>query len=1379
MKRELANRLSSMTPEEIRTLLKKNPKKSSDNAYENLKMKRNDREEYPLSSTQERTWFLCQLNPDSPINNNAFAIKIKTISPSKPELFEQALKILADRHEILRTSFHSNDGIPYQKIHKRVDFKVEYLDLRSLSGQIKIQKITEEAVCQGHKIIDLASCPLLNFKILQIQTNEYVYLITPHHIISDGWSNAIFSRELLLIYTSLESNKTLNLPTQDYQYIDYVNWEKKWLKSGKYQEYLNYWKKQLENTETLNLPKDFQSPKIMSNNGAIESIVLNDNLVKQIKDFSKQRSINLFSTFLSIFNILLYKYSGQTNLTIGIPMANHNKKEFQNVMGMFLNTLPIKIEINEDLTFIEYLEQVKNISQGAFLHQELPFDKLIAELNPKRDLNKHPLFQVMFVFQNIPSLYKLNGIDMIPLKIDYKMSKFDIDFWVEEADNKMMLTLKYLTDIFKKSTMKRFFNHLQILMEEVVSNPNKRIYDLNYISSSEKEFLLSNKAKQYFKKSDKTFIHYFEKQSIANPKNIALQYIDNNLSYQELNSLSNSFAHYLIKKGVKKGDIIGLLTNRSDKSIVAMLGIMKIGAIYLPIDSSTPRERLKYIIDDSKINHIVSQSNYSSILSEFQLQTIYIDQNWQEITIENNENLNIDIQQSDLAYVIYTSGTSGMPKGVCIEHKQLLNYTFAIWQKMKLTNKSSFATVSSLAADLGNTMIFPALSNGSSVNIIDDDYLTNAELFSSYMKENNIDCIKLTPSHLSSLLDSQNNSSILPHRLLILGGETSTWELIDRIRKIKPNLRILNHYGPTETTTGVLTFEIPITDYKKKEQFSVPIGYPLDNSQIYILDNHKNIVPFGVKGEIYIAGSNLARGYLNNSELTDNYFIKNPFNENERLYKSGDYAKYIEDNNILFLGRNDKQVKIRGYRVELEGIEQIISIHQDIIQTILLKTCNDDKSEQLTAFTKLKDKSKLTHSELRKYLKDLLPSYMMPDNFVFLPEIPLTKNGKIDYNKLELIPENKSAEKNNFQAPRDNIELGISNIWKKVLNLDVIDIEDNFFEIGGQSLIAVKLFSEINKKYGINLALATLFNNGTIKALSEIIRSKKQYDNNTALVSIQEGEENTPIFLVHPAGGNILSYYELSQNIGKSYPVLGLQSTNALKWNSADFSINKMANYYLDEIQSSGFKPPYIFGGWSMGALVAFEMAMLCQKQNVTLPMVIIIDQIAPETNSYTKYKQIDEATRLSIFADKVGHLIGHDLNLTKEKLTNMSIKEKSELFLDKFKKYNLVPSDIQLIDFSDFLKLMIRHNEVTLKYNPDIYDGKVLVCRAENSFEFDSSLLTVSGSNQKREKDLGWQKYISGSVDVVNVPGDHISIMTNPNIKLLSDKIKVWINNK
>ena len=1372
MKKELANRLSSMTPEEIRSLLKRNPKKSLDKVKEKLKMKRNEKEEYPLSSTEERTWFLCQLNLESPINNNAFAIKIKSKNRVKPEIFEQALKLLADRHEILRTSFHSRKGRPFQKIHKSVDFKVEYLDLQHLSKRNREDKIIGEAVKEAHKIFDLSKCPLLNFKILHIEKNEYVYLITPHHIISDGWSNAIFSREFIQIYTSLVNNTSLNLPELNYQYVDYVNWEKHWLQSDKYKEYLNYWKKQLENIEDLEFPKDFQRPNIMSTDGAMESIVLDDNLAKELKDFSQQRAVNLFSTLLSIFNILLYKYTGQNNITIGTPMANHNKNEFQNVMGMFLNTLPIPTVINENNTFVEYINQTSKISQGAFIHQELPFDKLIEELKPPRDMSKHPLFQIMFVFQNIPSLYKTNGIDMIPLKIDYHLSKFDIDLWVEEADNKMIISLKYFTDLFKKSTIRRFLKHYQILMNDAVSNPNKMIVDLNYIPNDEKIFLLSNASKQKFKNSDKTFIDYFEKQANSHKENLAVQYLEKTVSYQELNALANSLAHYLRKKGIKKGDIVGLMTKRSEKSIIALIGIMKSGASYLPIDSSTPAERLKYIIDNSKIKTILTEKIFSKKLRDYEIEQVLIDENWQKIINEDKNNLDIDINLSDLAYIIYTSGTTGMPKGVCIEHRQLLNYTLSIWSKMKLPGINRFATVSSLSADLGNTMIFPALSNGASVNIIDDDYLTNLELFSSYIAGNKIDCIKLTPSHLNSLLTSENKS-VLPEKLLVLGGETLSWQLIDRIRKLKPELRIINHYGPTETTTGVLTYEIPLSNYKKKEQFSVPIGFPLDNSQTYILDKYLKVVPIGVKGEIYIGGENLANGYMNNSELTQKYFIQNPFNINERLYKTGDFAKYLDDNTILFLGRKDKQVKIRGYRVELEGIEQIISNHQDIMQVVLLKK---SKTEQLIAYIKFKENTIITEESLRNYLKPKLPTYMIPDIFIFVDEIPITKNGKINFDKLIAIGESKSVDEPSSQAPRDNLELEITNVWKKILSINKIGINDNFFEIGGQSLIAVELFSELHKKFDIDLPLSVLFENGTIKDLAEIIRSKNKYSNNSPLVTIQEGDNKSPIFLVHPAGGNVLSYYDFSQSMGKSYPVYGLQSTLELDWNSPDFSINKMARYYLDVILSSGFKPPFIFGGWSMGALVAYEMAIICQKENISMPLVIVIDQVAPENDKVKNYRQINELDRLTIFADKVGHLIKHKLDITREQLNNLTAKETANLFLNEFKKHNLVPADVQLEKFKDFLDIMIKHNEVTMDYNPEIYNGKVLIIKAEHSFEIDSSLKKASELFRPRAKDLGWQVYIKNNVNIILVPGDHISMMTKPNINILAEKLKHWI---
>ncbi|MDQ1266727.1 MAG: hypothetical protein QG635_1879, partial [Bacteroidota bacterium] len=605
---------------------------------------------------------------------------------------------------------------------------------------------------------------------------------------------------------------------------------------------------------------------------------------------------------------LLYKYTGQTDLLIGVPAANRNRREYQQIMGLFLNTLPIRTNIEQSESFAGLLKRVSETVKEALTHQELPFERLIEELNPKRDLSRHPLFQVIFVHQNFPGLYKVSGMTLKPFKVDYGSSKYDLDLWAEEVEGELLLTLTYNSDIFSISTAERFLKRYRVLLESILENPYSNIAQLNIISEDEKNFLQELTKIDTDNNVELCIHEQFEKIAGGNPLNFAVTYKNKKITYSELDKFSNLLANKLIDSSVQPDEPICLLTSRSEKAIIGILGIMKSGAAFMPADPETmPKERIKYILDDSAAKVIITESKYKDFTDNFQGEIIFLDDD--EFYYGNNSgNPKINYDISKLAYIIYTSGTSGNPKGVCIEHRQLANYTSAILKILRPMAGDIFANVSSLAYDLGYTMLFPALVSGGCIDIIDSELITDASGISEYFRNNPSDFLKITPSHFGSLLTSQEASAIIPRKALLLGGEKLSYSLIERIWELKPDCRIINHYGPTETTIGVLTYEIH-KEFQKAGK--IPIGKPLGGSSAFILDENNNLAPIGISGEIHIGGENLASGYLNMKDLTDDKFIPNPFGDG-RLYRTGDLGRLLESGDIEFLGRIDRQVKIRG-----------------------------------------------------------------------------------------------------------------------------------------------------------------------------------------------------------------------------------------------------------------------------------------------------------------------------------------------------------------------------------------------------------------------------------------------------------------------------------
>lgn len=1347
MDEELKKKLNTLSPQQLKVLMSKMGKEKK----ELPKMAKNPESNYSLTSAQKRMWFLSKLDSDSFLYVNPIALRLKTKASFELDLYIKSFTLITDRHEIMRTSFSNKGGQVFQIIHDHVPVDIKKIDLRSFNESDQKEMIENFLSKEGQTTINVEAFPLFRHSILQLSDLEYVFIYISHHIISDGWSNSRLFRQVLQVYDDMKNGRQFNLPSVKYQFIDYVNWENNWLQSPEFSKARAAWKSLLPaEPEPLNLPFDYIPPAVIKYEGALEKRTIGAELVLKAINFSKSENVNLFHTLLSVFNILLHKYSGNEEIVVGIPFANRNGREFQETLGLFMNTLPHKTTIDDKVSFRDYLKQVKNISQDVLLNQEFPFEKLIEEIKPKRNLAVPLIFQVLFVYQNIPSLYEWGGMKLSPEKTDYKISKYPLNLWLEHVSDELFLSMTYQTSLFKQTTINRFFKHFEFLLNEAVSNPETIISDLKVQNRKVNTWSIESF-------TENTYLSEFEKQAVINPDQLALKYLNKNFTYKQLNKKANQISHYLNATKNKNDIVVGMILDRSDKLISSIIGINKSGCAYLPIDPSTPSERLNYILQDAKINYIVTETKYKSLFEQSKMQLLLIDgqeEAIQKFSVENPETI---VTPNDLVYMIYTSGSTGVPKGVCIEHRQLLNYSKAVWERIQLDANSKFAIVSSIATDLGNTQIFPALIAGASVDIIAEEYITNAQLLAEYISENQIDCLKIVPSLLSSLLSVNNSSEILPKKLLILGGERVSSGLIEKVRQHNKELRIMNHYGPTETTIGVLTHEI----HAVKSNDIIPLGRPLKNNIVFIADKKNIEVPNGIAGEVIVCGNNVGRGYNNNEQLTATVFIDSIDYPGLRCYKTGDLGRKLDDGTIEYLGRIDRQVKIRGYRVELEGIERVILKNEKIAQAVVLS----QKENSLVAFIIPFPGKEINASQLKQELKSVLPDYMIPADIIFLDFFPRLGNGKIDVQKLKEVEINQTGKQLEIAvSPRDEVELIISLIWKEILKIDDISINDNFFDAGGNSLIAIELIGNINSRFSINLPIGVMFEYNTISLLALFIRNTSHSSNNSPLVSLKKGTSDTTIFFVHPAGGNILCYYELAQYLPGDYPVYGLQSAISDK---DDVSIREIAKHYLEVVRKQIPDGTCVFAGWSMGALVAYEMAVQLEKlENKTSP-VIILDQKAPGLITELRNLAVTPLERLVVFAGKVEHLAGRKMNITKTVLENLSTLEQSELFLEEFKKNGMVPGDLKTADFHGFLEKMILHNEITMDYRAEKYNGNVLLIKADDS--------TFATKHFENEVSYGWSNYAE-DIEIVNVPGNHITMMKLPNVKAVADKIKGFI---
>ncbi|HEY3304677.1 MAG TPA: amino acid adenylation domain-containing protein [Candidatus Binatia bacterium] len=917
-----------------------------------------NRDSVPLSFAQQRLWFLDQLEPDNPLYNVPTALRLS--GKLSVELLRRSLDAIVARHEALRTTFVPLDGIPVQVIGAYRPVELTVIDLAQGSPSEREAKLRLALKEESRRPFKLSADLMLRATLARLDDDDHVLLLVMHHIASDGWSREILFHELAVLYRAFAEGKPEPLPERPIQYADFAVWQRERLQGKILEDQLSYWKQRLAGLTVLDLPIDHPRPAVQSFRGARQSFALPKALCDELKAFSRRQGLTLFMTLLSAFQVLLHRYTGQDDIVIGSPIAGRTRAEIEELIGLFINTLVLRGDLSGDPKFTELLARVRQAALEAYEHQELPFEKLVEELRPERDPSRSPLFQVMFVLQNMPrTALELAGVTVTPLEVDSGTAKFDLTLSMAEQAGLLRATLEYSADLFEEATIERMAGHFQTLLEGIVRNPDQRLSELRILTEAERHRILIewNDTKRDYP-TDKCIHELFEEQVERTPDAVAVvfpstgsgQSEDRQLTYGELNRRANQLAHYLKKRGVGPEALVGLCVERSLEMVVGLLGILKAGGAYLPLDTSSPNKRLAFILQDAHIAVLLTQRRLAEGLSDEVRHTICLDTDWQAVARESDANPVSSTKGENLAYVIYTSGSTGTPKGVLVEHRQILNYVKGISDRLHLEPGAGFAMVQPLSVDSSQTVIFPALISGGCLHVISEDRAADPRALGDYFRRFPIDLLKIAPSHLAALHISSPPERLLPRRWLVLGGEASRRDWVENLRPLT-RCSTFNHYGPTEATVGALTFAIG-REQSDHASSTVPIGRPLPNIHVYILDPHGQPLPVGIPGELHIGGSGVTRGYLNRPELTTEKFIPNPFSDEPgaRLYKSGDVARYLPDGNIEFLGRADHQVKIRGFRVELGEIEAVLGQHPDVRDVTVLAREDIPGRQRLVAY---------------------------------------------------------------------------------------------------------------------------------------------------------------------------------------------------------------------------------------------------------------------------------------------------------------------------------------------------------------------------------------------------------------------------------------------
>lgn len=1043
----------------------------------------------PLSLAQRRLWFLDNLNPSSTLYNISRAWRLK--GPLHIQALQTAIKTILTRQEGLRTIIQEIDGQPVQIITPTPSIPVTQYDF-SNKPPIRLQAEIDGFLVQEHtRPFNLRQGPLFRYHLIQCAQEDYVFLFVVHHIVFDGWSIQNFCQELNHAYDQILHQQPLSLPFLPIQYSDFSYWQEHYVNSDRFSSDAAYWKSQLlEAQDFLGFPTDYpQGNTPLSCESCHEFFISADTLI-QLKQLSRRQGATLFMTLLGAYQILLAKYSGQTDIVVGTPIANRNQVELENLMGFFVNLLPLRTNLAGNRSFLDVLGQVRRVCLEAYRHSELPFEYIVEALNPPRDLRRHPIVQVIFQLRSFKdSGLKFSGLLVHPLPIEQRTGNFDLHLVCEEVDSKLQGLLYYPQKLFSETTMARLATHYQILLESLVADPERDIWQVPILIKTEYHQLLeewNNTQREY---SETSCLHeLFEVQVKETPDAIAAWHNGGALSYRALNCQANQLAHHLRSRGIGPEAVVAIAMERSLNLLVGLLGILKTGAAYLPLEITYPRERLAFMLKKSKASLLLTHRHLRPQLPIEGIDTFCLDTDWEGFSQGNRRNPKSGAKPENCAYVIYTSGSTGQPKGVMISHQGLVNYLTWATKTYEVEEGTETIVHSSIGFDLTITSLFSPLLVGGSVRLLDEAGDLE-EIAATLQSPDGCNLLKMTPSHLEGI-----NQLVIPEevsgriRTLILGGEALFAKTLDAWNCHTPGPKIVNEYGPTETVVGCCAYEIP---KGKCLLEAVPIGRPISNMQMYLLDQNLQLVPIGVSGEMYIGGVGLARGYQGRPDLTAERFIPHPYSKepNARLYKTGDLGRYLPDGNIEFLGRMDDQIKIRGYRIEPEEIQKILEQYPDVHVTVVI--CQEDSAGEkyLAAYVVPASSITLDPATLRQYLQTKLPDYMLPAAFIMLDAIPLTPNGKVNRRALPLPDQTHRARANTYVPPGTPLEEMLVEIWQALLNIPHIGVQDNFFALGGHSLLATQVMARLRNILELDLPLRTLFEHQTVaKLASEIDR---------------------------------------------------------------------------------------------------------------------------------------------------------------------------------------------------------------------------------------------------------------------------------------------------
>ncbi|HUN63576.1 MAG TPA: amino acid adenylation domain-containing protein [Candidatus Sulfotelmatobacter sp.] len=1313
----------------------------------------------PLTPAQQRLWFLEQVNPGLLAYNEAEAVRL--IGELNVDAMDRALQVIIDRHEVLRSTIQLMANEPVAVVHESWPFEMKKIDLSAFSGSEQEKELERLLVEEPRRPYRLDVEPGLRATLLRLGAQEHVLTLMMHHIICDWASMGVFWRELSAVYRSFCRGELPSLPSLAIQQGDYAAWQVQHNQQTNFAEDLTYWEDNLCGApHLLELPADRTRPATFSYRGAKQRFILNSKVTQALRKLGQQAQTTFFTIFAAALSVLFYRYTGREDILLGIPIADRDRKETQSMIGFLLHTQVLRTTLSADMTFRELLARVQKAALDLYLHRAAPFEQVVHRIQPERSLSYSPLFQAMLNWRDrdqMLSFIGLEGLSVETLLAHSKTSKFDLTLFATDCGDEIWLEAEYSTDLFDDTRISRMLNHYQDLLDAVAADPDQPLCKPPLLTDVEVQQIVTEwNATERAYPRETSLAALVERQVNRTPDAVAAVFEGSSITYRGLNEWANQLAHELRKNGAGPDRLVGVCLERSLGMMAALVAVVKAGAAYVPLDPDMPTARLGYMIEDSGMQFLLTQKGLQSSLIAFAGTMIDVDGG--EWKSNSRENPDVPVTPEDLAYVIYTSGSTGKPKGVQIGRGSLTNLLWSMKEWLKPEAGQATLAATTISFDIAGLEIWLPLLVGGHVVVVSRETAINGQELAEVIKDQDVRLIQATPTTWRLLLDSgwSGKSDVVA----ICTGEAMPREVGAQLRPLVGSL--WNFYGPTETTIWSTGF------FVEKGDEPVLIGRPIANTQCYILDEQRQPVPVGVVGELYIGGDGLARGYLNRPPLTEEKFVPNPFNPGKRMFRTGDMARYRADGNIECLGRTDHQVKVRGYRIELGEVESVLNSQPGVRQSVVVVREDHPGDKQLVAYFVATETAVPDRGELRALLKQRLPDYMVPTDYVVLDSIPTTPNGKVDRLALPALKTTDRVRDARCVPPRDEFEQLVCDAWAEVLGLERVGVHDNFFELGGHSLLAMRLILRLQEIIpGEPLPLRALLEAPTVEELAVWLRTRKA-GKGQFMVRMRPGtSERPPFFCVHGAGGNVLDLRALAMAMPPELPFYCLED-KGLDGSAPFETVEEAARCYIDEIRRLQPHGPYYLSGWCYGGIVAFEMARRLEELAEPVAALVLIDSFNPAfVKSLSKRQLLWRNVRYYMrrtlwhaqrtFALPPGKWLGYIGRPLKHFCVGVWDPAKVLVIYDEER----VSSIASTPNGESLKRMMSASLRARREFVPKSYNGRALIFRARgrNLYQYD-------------DHHLGWGSALRGSVECFEIEAAHETILDPPAVHLVAEKL-------